>query len=89
MNPIQIFAAVLAAVCVVFAVVSPRRDRAGAKLPGLFFLLAAILLSVLSTDPIYVCLGWWLTLAPFALGLFGPEGRRKGILGALAVSALP
>ena len=88
MNPIQIFAAVLAAVCVVFAVVSPRRDRAGAKLPGLFFLLAAILLSVLSTEPIYVCLGWWLTLAPFALGLFGPEGRRKGILAALAVSAL-
>lgn len=87
MTPIQIFAAVLAAVCVVFAVVSPRRDRGGAKLPGLFFLLAAVLLSVLSTAPVFVCLGWWLTLAPFALGLFGPEGRRKGLLGALAVSA--
>jgi len=81
------FALVLGMVCVVLAVVSPRRDRAGARLPGLFGLLGAVLLSVLSTDPFFVCLGWWLTLVPFALGLFGPEGSRRGLLAALAASA--
>lgn len=87
MSPSSVFALVLTAVAAVLAVVAPRRDRGGLRLPGLGLLLGAILLSVLSQDVRLVCLGWWLTLVPFASGMFGPEGSRRGMLVSLGLSA--
>lgn len=87
MRSFSILASVLAAIAVVLALVAPRRDRRGLRLPGLGLLLGAILLSVLSHDARLVCLGWWLTTLPFLTGMFGPEGRRRGVLIGLGLSA--
>ena len=87
MRSLSAFPLVLTSVAVVLAVIAPRRDRGLRPTLGLAWLLGAILLSVLSSDPLLVSLGWWLTLVPFAAGLFGPEGSRRSLLVALAVSA--
>jgi NADH-quinone oxidoreductase subunit M len=72
--PMAFFTAML----LMLLLLAPKRDVSGQSVAGMLLLSIGTIISYAAENYVPLLVGWWLTVAPFALGLFG-KNPAKGI----------
>jgi NADH-quinone oxidoreductase subunit M len=66
----------------------PRQDATPKALAGILFHTASTHLCYASSSMLLLAVGWWMTLLPFLMGLFGKHPHQRWMHGFFMVSAI-